>query len=169
MLATSLDDEVKRHLASGKHAILLIQSSDALPQDAGFKATHRAGSELDGRWFSNFNWIRSDSALFREISFGRILGFESAEVAPGYVIEDVAPGHFDDVLCGATFGWLQKNSALALQAQVGNGRLVATTFRFDAYGNDAYATALLNSLIQYVASDSCQPKLRLDAIKSLVA
>ncbi|MBV9669656.1 MAG: hypothetical protein JOZ43_01755, partial [Acidobacteriales bacterium] len=124
MLATSLDDEVKRHLASGKHAILLIQSSDALPQDAGFKATHRAGSELDGRWFSNFNWIRSDSALFREISFGRILGFESAEVAPGYVIEDVAPGHFDDVLCGATFGWLQKNSALALQAQVGNGRLV---------------------------------------------
>lgn len=161
MVATVLDDAVIQHVAGGGTAVLLIDSPDAFPVDVEIKSSLRAGSELDGRWFSNFNWIRTEASPFRDVAFGRILGFESVGVVPEYVMENVAPENFVDVLSGAAFGWIQKNSALALQFGVGQGRVVATTFRFHRYGADAYATTLLNSMIKYVASDECRPKLRL--------
>ena len=160
LIASAFDSAVQEHLEQGGNVLLLIDSEDALPPDSNIAAKVRAGSELDGRWFSNFNWIRNDREPFARVSFGRILGFESARVVPEYVIGNVPPENFDDVIAGATFGWLQKNSAMALQLRAGSGKMLATTFRFHEYGTDGYATALLDAMVQYVASPECDPKLQ---------
>jgi hypothetical protein len=132
-----------------------------LPTDSRFKVTLRAGTELEGRWFSNFNWIRADRQPFSAVALSPILGFESARVAPEFVIQGLAPEEFSDVLSGITFGWLSKNAALSLQTRVGSGKLLLTTYKFDDYGVDAYATRLLDSMIDYVKSSECDPNLEL--------
>jgi hypothetical protein len=160
LLATRFEDAVS-HLQNGGSVLLLADSEDAMPADSRLKVKLRAGTELDGRWFSNFNWIRTDQPPFSEVAFTPILGFESARVAPHYVIQGLEPHEFTEVLSGITFGWLNKNSALAFQTRVGAGKLLLTTFRFDDYGADAYASSLLDALIRYVSGPECQPKLEL--------
>ena len=140
---------------------MLVDSEDALPPDFGIRSQVRAGSELDGRWFSNFNWIRSDREPFSAVAFTPILGFESEHVVPKFVLRNIAPEHFDDVLSGVTYGWLNLNSALAMQLRMGSGTLLITTFRFTQYGADPYATHLLNAFIRYLASAAADPKTEL--------
>jgi hypothetical protein len=161
LLATTLDERVQEHVAGGGSAIVMVDSEDALPEDSAISAKLRAGNELDGRWFSNFNWVRHNRPPFDRLTFSRILGFESVAVAPKLMLRGVEAAQFDDVLCGATFGWLHKNSAILVQVACGSGKLLITTFRFEQYGRDAYATALLDSLIAYVQSAACSPALEL--------
>jgi hypothetical protein len=66
------------------------------------------------------------------------------------------------VLSGIFYGWLNNNAALAAQMRVGQGKLLLTTFRFDEYGKDPYATHLLDSLIRYASGPSFQPRLVYD-------
>ncbi|MBV9574484.1 MAG: hypothetical protein JOY93_10550 [Acidobacteriales bacterium] len=122
----------------------------------------REGTELDGRWFSNFNWIRPDAEPFNRLAFTTILGFESANVAPEYVIQGIPPSAMQDVLSGITFGWLNNNCALAAQMLAGNGKLLVTTFRLSKYGSDAYSTTLLDTLIRYINAPQFQPQFRLE-------
>jgi hypothetical protein len=160
LLTNRYDSIVENHLQDGGSVVLVAASEDALPAGWPIKIKARAGTELDGRWFSNYNWIRRDRPPFSRVAFTPILGFESASVAPLYVIDGISPQLMDDVLSGITFGWLNRNCALALQMSVGRGKLVLTTFRFDSYGNDAYTTDLLDSMIAYVSGPECQPEFR---------
>lgn len=155
------DSELASHLQNGGKGLLVAASEDALPSNWRLKVSLRSGTELDGRWFSNFNWIRFDREPFASVAFNRILGFESEHVAPEYVIQGLAPERFEDVLSGITYGWLNNNCALALQLRVGPGRLIVTTFRFDQYARDPFCTELLNSFLRYLSSADCQPKLEL--------
>jgi hypothetical protein len=161
LMITSEYSSAAAHLQRGGRALILACSEDAFPPGSAVKTKLRAGTELDGRWFSNFNWIRAESAPFSAIAFTPILGFESAKVAPRYVIEGVSPDQFEDVLSGITFGWLNNNRALLFQACAGPGKFLATTFCFEEYGVDAYATHLLNSLIEYAAGSDFAPRLEL--------
>jgi Glycosyl hydrolases family 2, sugar binding domain/Glycosyl hydrolases family 2/Glycosyl hydrolases family 2, TIM barrel domain len=168
MIAERYDDEIAAHLQRGGNVLLLADAEDAVPAEWPLKISARLGTELDGRWFSNFTWIRTDRPPFSNVAFTKILGFEAAHVTPDYVIEKISPADFDDVLSGMTFGWLNRNSAVALQMRVGTGKLLLSTYRFDKYGSDPYATRLLNALIDYVASPECQPKLHLSPIPAVV-
>ncbi len=160
MIASALDDKVEYHLRTGGRALIIAAAKDALPARAPFKITPRAGSDLDGNWVTNFNWIRADAqSPFAALAFSKILGFESARVVPRFVIQDVPGAHYTDVLAGITYGWLNNNAALAVQMRVGTGRLLLTTFRFDDYGRDPYATHLLDALIDYASGPDCVPKL----------
>jgi hypothetical protein len=158
MLAARYDAQVEAQLNRGGRVVLLIDSSDALPAGSSLKSTARNGSDRDGNWVSNFNWVRSITAPFDAVAFGRLLGLESASVVPRYIIEGVAAQDYDDVLSGVFYGWLNQNAALAVQMNTGNGKLLATTFRFDAYGKDPYATQLLDSIIHYAGSPSFAPR-----------
>ena len=164
LITSRWDAELAAHLADGQDAILVINSVDALPHDLPLRSRLRAGNELDGRWFSNFNWIRRDGPPFQKVAFTRILGFESAAVAPKYVITEIPAENFGDVLCGVTYGWLQMNSGMVLQVKVGLGRLILTTLRFERYGEDAYTTALFDSLLEYVGSAACKPEFELTPV-----
>lgn len=163
LIAERYDDVAEDHLRNGGRAILLIEDESALPDHWPLKVASRRGTELDGRWFSNFNWIRGEREPFSSVAFTPILNFESAWVAPRYVIQGFAPEQFDDVLSGITYGWLNNNAALAAQVQIGSGHLLLTTYRFDKFGTDPYATELLDSLISYVAGPKMLPRLKLHA------
>ena len=158
MIATAFDDKVQQHLRNGGRVILLLNSKDALPSNLSIKATPRAGSEWDGNWITNFNWIRTDAAPFGDVAFTPFLGFESDAVVPKFVIQGVRAEDYADVLSGITYGWLRNNAALAVQMRSGKGRVFATTFRFDKYGQDPYATRLLDSIISYANSTRFAPK-----------
>jgi hypothetical protein len=161
VISSEYDATVGEHLQRGGHVLLLADSETAVATDWPLRIVKRAGSELDGRWFSNFNWIRPDCEPFSSVAFSKILGFESAGVAPQYVIQGLGAADFEDVLSGVTFGWLRKNSALAVQMQVGAGHMIITTYDFSKYGSDAYATRLLDAMIRYVCSAGCEPKLEM--------
>jgi len=161
LIATKYDEQVERYLHDGGRAILLLNSADGLPASAPFKVKARAGSDLDGNWVTNFNWIRSDTAPFGEVAFSRVLGFESDSVVPRYIIQGVPAEAYSDVMSGIFYGWLNDNGALAVQMRVGEGRVFATTFRFDRYGSDPYATHLLDAIIRYAGSTGFTPKLKM--------
>ncbi|HVF91443.1 MAG TPA: glycoside hydrolase family 2 TIM barrel-domain containing protein, partial [Blastocatellia bacterium] len=157
VIATRLDEQVRRHVSLGGRAIILADSKDALPEGSSMKVTPRAGSDLDGNWVTNFNWIRPDSAPFKEVGFTKLLGFEAAAVTPRHIIQGVRPEDYRDVLSGIFYGWLNNNAALAVQARSGRGRLFITTFRFDEYGRDPYATHLLDAIIRYTGTPYFAP------------
>ncbi|HST53753.1 MAG TPA: glycoside hydrolase family 2 TIM barrel-domain containing protein [Pyrinomonadaceae bacterium] len=160
MIASSLDDEVGRFLRAGGRVLLLADSKNAMPAGSPLKVTPRAGSDLDGNWISNFNWVRDSApSPFARVAFTKILGFESERVVPRFVMEGVRGENYDDVLSGITYGWLNSNEALAVQARAGRGRLLATTFRFDDYGQDPYATQLLDALAAYASGPDIKPRL----------
>lgn len=160
LIASSLDEEVQRHLRAGGRVLLLADSKDALPSGSKLKVTPRAGSDLDGNWISNFNWVRNRApSPFSRVALTKILGFESERVVPRFVVEGVGGANFDDVLSGITYGWLNSNEALAVQARAGAGRMLLTTFRFDDYGRDPYATQLLDALVAYASGPNFEPRL----------
>jgi hypothetical protein len=159
MIASHYNDEVAACLARGGRVLLLLDGEEQLPAEWGFSVKIRSGSELDGRWITNQNWIRGEQPPFSSVAFGRILGFESTKVVPHYVMQGIAPEKYDDVLAGVTYGWLNLNAALAVQMRIGEGKLFATTFRFDSYGIDPYATCLLDSIVRYARSAEFRPSL----------
>jgi len=159
LIASSYDGDVATRLSEGGTALMLIDSEEGLPPEWGIVVKARTGSDLDGRWVSNHNWIRTNVPPFLELGFSRILGFEAKEVIPEFVLQDVPPSAYQDVLSGITYGWLNKNAALTVQVGVGAGRLIMTTFRFDSYGLDPYATYLLDLFIQYLRSSDFHPTL----------
>jgi hypothetical protein len=159
MVSTTLDDKVRRHLESGGRAIILVDSKDALPDGGPLKVAQRAGSDLDGNWVTNFNWIRPDAAPFIDVAVTKLLGFEAAATVPRFVIQGVGGEDYADVLSGIFYGWLNNNAALAVQMRAGKGKLFATTFRFDEYGSDPFAARLFDSIIRYVSSQGFAPRL----------
>ncbi|MFN2532816.1 MAG: glycoside hydrolase family 2 protein [Pyrinomonadaceae bacterium] len=159
VISNKFDEKVAQYVRNGGRALILADSKDAIP-DGTVKVTARAGSDLDGNWVTNFNWVRTDAlSPFRSVAFTKILGFESEHVVPRFVIQGIGGANYDDVLSGIFYGWLNNNAALAVQMRVGKGALLLTTFRFDGYGKDAYATHLLDSLIQYVNGPIFRPRL----------
>jgi hypothetical protein len=156
VISSQMDETVERHLAGGGKAILLLNSEAGFSSRVPLKVLQRAGCELDGRWFSNFNWVRTDRAPFDQLDFGKILGFESAKVAPEYVIDGLTPAQFPNALAGVTYGWLAKNMVMAVPFKWNTGEALATTFRFDEYGSDPYATHLLDGFIKALASEKLE-------------
>ncbi|HEX8183922.1 MAG TPA: glycoside hydrolase family 2 TIM barrel-domain containing protein [Blastocatellia bacterium] len=161
MISTALDDRVRQHLKSGGRAIILIDSKDALPEGGRLKVAQRAGSDLDGNWVTNFNWARPDAAPFSGVVITKLLGFEAVNTIPRFVIQGVRGEDYADVLAGIFYGWLNNNAALAVQVRAGKGKLFATTFRFDEYGSDPFASRLLDSIIRYASGQGFAPKINL--------
>lgn len=159
LIASTHSAEIDSYLSRGGRVLMLIDSEEPLPSNWEVISKTREGSDLDGRWISNHNWVRSDRPPFSDVAFRRILGFEAAKVVPNYVLQHVRPDAYDDVLSGITYGWLNKNAALTLQMRVGRGSLILTTFNFDSYGSDPYATHLLDSFLRYINSLEFLPQL----------
>lgn len=165
-LAAKLDDSLEAHIAEGARALIVIDDDDALPADFPMKVKERWGTQFDGRWFSNFNWVRWNAQPFDKLALNRILGFESAAVAPDHAITGIAAQDFGSVLAGGTFGWLQLNSAYAVPVRIGKGLALLTTFRFDEFGTDQYATHLAHALVKHASKMNVEalPALEVSAV-----
>jgi hypothetical protein len=107
--------------------------------------------------------VRTDRLPFSTVNLGRILGFEAVKTVPRFVLGGVPAESFgQDVLSGVFYGWLNHNVAYAVQVKAGEGKALITTFRFDAYGEDPYATHLLDGMIRYASSAAFSPGLELN-------
>jgi hypothetical protein len=151
-LSSSLDDATRARLNQGGTVLLLAGSREALPQPNPLSIVPRAGSDLTGDWVSNFNWVLSSSPLWKPLSpviDDSILGWEAASVTPEFVIAGLGEQDSPNVLAGVFYGWLNSNRAYLAELRQGPGRLLLTTFRFQAYGQDPFATMLLDQMLRF--------------------
>ena len=140
IIATSLDEAVGEYLRAGGRVLHLnSNSSETFPLSPGESWRMAAG----GAW--------ADVERLSPAPISRELGYESQGIFPHNVLL-TRPD--DDVLVGWLEGWLANTGAFALLRTEGEGRLLATTFRFeDLYGLDPIATLLLNRLIAILLAD----------------
>lgn len=162
LLTDRLDTVAEAHLKTGGRALVLADHKDALPANGRLKMTsRRGGGGYDGNWVTNFNWVNVNRDPFKAVAFDKLLGFESLEVAPEFIIGGIDGAEYADVYAGIFYGWINQNAALALGAQRGAGRLLITTLRlFDAYGRDEYAKRLLDEMIRFARGEGFAPQLQ---------
>jgi hypothetical protein len=154
-LSSSLDDATNARLSQGGSVLLLAGSRDALPRGNPLSIVPRAGSDLSGDWVSNFNWVLSSNPLWRPLRpviDDSILGWEAASVTPEFVIAGLGQQDSSNVLAGVFYGWLNSNRAYLAELPQGPGRMLVTTFRFEGYGQDPFATMLLDQMLSTAAS-----------------
>ncbi|MGE5430760.1 MAG: hypothetical protein ACM3QX_06785, partial [Syntrophomonadaceae bacterium] len=152
IVTNTLDKNVLSKLNAGANVLCLVDTLTKLPDSMKLKVISRKSEWYDGNWASNFNWIRPEQAPFKDISFGKYLGFESTYSTPQLVISGIEPGNFKNVLSGMYVGWLHLNSAYIYQMNVGKGRLVLCTLPIaDNFNNDAFSRTLFYNLARYTA------------------
>jgi hypothetical protein len=154
-LSSMLDDETSARLSQGGTVLLLAADGGALPIGKPLRIVPRAGSDLSGDWVSNFNWVLSSSPLWKPLApviDDSILGWEAASVMPDFVIEGVRDEDAQRVQAGVFYGWLNSNRAYLAELTEGPGRMLITTFRFEGYGRDPFATMLLDQMLSTAAA-----------------
>jgi hypothetical protein len=159
-LSSVLDDATKTRLDQGGTVVLLAGSRDALPAGGPLTILPRAGTDLTGDWVSNFNWVLSSSPLWKPLTpviDGSILGWEAASVTPEYAIGGLREEDFQNVQAGVFYGWLNANRAYLAELRQGPGRMLLTTFRFQTYGQDPFATVLLDQILKTAGTASGIP------------
>ena len=153
-LSSALDDATRARLNQGGTVLLLAASRQALPAASSLSIEPRAGSDLTGDWVSNFNWVLSSSPLWVPLApviEQSILGWEAAAVTPDFVIDGLRAEDSRNVLAGVFYGWLNSNRAYLADVHQGSGRMLITTFRFHQYGQDPFATILLDQILKAAA------------------
>jgi hypothetical protein len=156
-VSSVLDDATQARLSQGGTVVLLAGSRDALPAGGTLTILPRAGSDLTGDWVSNFNWVLSSSPVWKPLSTvidGSILGWEAASVTPDFVVAGLRAEDSQNVLAGVFYGWLNSNRAYLVELKQGPGRMLLTTFRFRGYGQDPFATVLLDQILKTAAAAS---------------
>ena len=109
----------------------------------------RDGTLWRGDWIANFSWIKRDGA-FAHLPGGPMLDISFDRVVPHHVLTGFRSWEYDGLVdAGVVIGWIQKPAATIARRKVGQGGLVATTFRLlnDAPGADPVAVALLDGLV----------------------
>ena len=150
-LSSTLDSATNARLSQGGTVLLLADSSQAIPPGNLLRVIPREGSDLNGDWVSNFNWVLPTNPLWKPLSpviDSAILGWEAASVVPDFVVDGIPAQDSSRVLAGVFYGWLNSNQAYLADLPRGQGRLLLTTFRFQNYGRDPFATLLLNQILR---------------------
>jgi hypothetical protein len=157
LLTAQWNDAARQAAEQGSAVIVLANAADALPAGSNWKVIPRSG-DLSGDWISNFNWLDTSRAPFSAFaSLGSILGWPAAAATPQNLI-DAPAGTSQDTLAGFFLGWVHDSHPIAVQARHGQGKVIVTTLNLASqYGQDPLATAMLDRLIAYVNSPSCQP------------
>jgi len=160
LIVNSIIKKTVNLLENGCNVLCIVDSNSVFPADFPFKIISRASDWYDGNWASNLNWVVNTGRPFVNLNCEKSLGFEAFQTLPKYVITEVQPNQFDDVLAGMYVGWLHLNSAYMLQMRAEKGKLILSTFQMEhSDGADPFATWLRNKLIDYIQCDDCQPKI----------
>jgi hypothetical protein len=108
----------------------------------------RDGTMWRGDWIANFGWIRRSGA-FAALPGGPLLDLSFDRVVPHHVMTGFRTFEYaGPVHAGVVIGWIHKPGVTIAERRIGNGGLVATTFRLtnDAPGADPVAAALFDAL-----------------------
>jgi len=162
VVATAFDAALKRFVEAGGKALVLAEQPDALRELPALKLQARRGTPRDGNWMTNFNWYRPSSPVFAGAPGTGLLGWEGAQAAPELVLVDVPASASGDVLAGMFIGWIYLPGAYVLQARVGKGAVLISTFRLAGnYERDPFSTLVLQNALRYLRSPDFAPQLRL--------
>lgn len=162
VVASVCDAQLKKHVAAGGKALVLAETPEALRELPALKLQARRGTPRDGNWMTNFNWYRKSSPLFAGAPGNGLLGWEASHATPELVLVDLPASAAADVLAGMFIGWIYLPGAYALQARVGSGAVLISTFRLaGSYGRDPFSTLLLANALRYLRSPNFAPQLRL--------
>ena len=112
--------------------------------------TARHGTMWRGDWIAGFSWIRREGA-FADLPGGPMIDLSFSGVVPHHVMGGWAGWEFSGaVTAGLVVGWVHKPVALIGEKRLGQGALIATTFRLMG-ADDPVADALLDALIAQAA------------------
>ncbi len=122
------------------------------------------GGSYGGSWMSSFSWLRP--GVYQrlegvsnplELPFKRVMPLGTILGLP--VADQSVQGDF---LAGQVGGWINHSAIHTVQFRYGKGRVIMTTFelvRALREYHDPVAIAMLHDLIEYLASEQCQPML----------
>ena len=162
VVATVFDAELRQYVAAGGKALVLAEHPEALPALPALKLEPRRGTPREGSRITNFNWYRKYSPLFAGAPGNGLLGWEAAQATPELVLVDVPIPAARDVLAGMFVGWIYLPAAYVVQARLGQGAVLVSTFRLTSnYGRDPFSTLLLHNAVRYLRSPSFAPQFRL--------
>ncbi|HVU11039.1 MAG TPA: glycoside hydrolase family 2 TIM barrel-domain containing protein [Phototrophicaceae bacterium] len=117
-----------------------------------------------GNWMTSFNWLRPGVyQRLQGVSNPLSLPFEG--ITPQGVFVNLPvdnPAYHGDFLAGQVTGWVGHPALHTVQFRYGKGRVITTTYRLKNTQHPA-AVAMLHDLIDYLASDKCDPNLTLKA------
>jgi hypothetical protein len=120
------------------------------------------GGAYSGSWLTSYTWLRPD--VHRRLRVNNPLGLPFMRTMPtstilGLPVED--PAVQPDFLAGMVSGWVGHPAVHTVRFRYGDGCVILTTFRLSGWlGIDPVATAMFHDLIDHLASDECDPKLR---------
>ena len=162
VVATVFDAQVRQYVAAGGKAVVLAEHPEALPALPALKLEPRRGTPREGSRITNFNWYRKYSPLFAGTPGNGLLGWEAAQATPELVLVDVPTSAARDVLAGMFVGWIHLPAAYVVQARLGQGAVLISTFQLTGnYGRDPFSTQLLHNALRYLDSPSFSPQFRL--------
>jgi len=107
-----------------------------------------------GDWIAGFTWIRREG-VFADLPGGPLIDLSFSDVVPHHVLGGFSGWEFGGpVHAGVVVGWVHKPAALIAERPVGQGALVASTFRLtrSAPGADPVADALFDRLVALAAT-----------------
>jgi Glycosyl hydrolases family 2, TIM barrel domain/Glycosyl hydrolases family 2, sugar binding domain/Glycosyl hydrolases family 2 len=113
----------------------------------------RQGTLWRGDWIANFSWIRRSGA-FAGLPGGPLLDLSYDRVVPHHVMTGFRAWEFGGAVHGGlVLGWVHKPAATIADRRVGQGKVLATTFRLlrDAPGDDPVAAVLFDAMVEAAA------------------
>ena len=162
VVATVFDAQLRQYVAAGGKALVLAEHPQALQALPALKLQARRGAARADNRVTNFSWYRKYSPLFSGVPANGLLGWEAAQATPELVLADVPTSAAADVLAGMFVGWIHLPAAYMVQARVGNGVVLISTFRLASnYGRDPFSTLLLHNALRYLDSPAFAPRLQL--------
>jgi Glycosyl hydrolases family 2, TIM barrel domain/Glycosyl hydrolases family 2/Glycosyl hydrolases family 2, sugar binding domain len=110
----------------------------------------RQGTLWRGDWIACFSWIKRKGA-FAALPGGPLLDIAYDRVVPYHVMTGFRTWEYGGAVhAGLVLGWIHKPAATIAERRVGEGKVVATTFRLlrDAPGDDPVAAVLFDVLVE---------------------
>ncbi len=152
IVADTVSADLLKWIADGGDALYLCEGSNP------FLIGQGRGGAYGGNWMSSFSWLRP--GVYRRLPNANpvslpFIGLMPARVFLGFPMDD--PAYHADVLAGQFTGWIGHPAAHTVQFRYGKGRVIMTAYQLKT--RLPVAVAMLHDLIDYLASDACQPTL----------
>ncbi len=156
IIADTVTAELLQRIADGGDALYLCEGNNP------FLIGQGRGGSYGGNWMTSFSWLRP--GVYRRLPESNpvtlpFMGLMPERVFLGFPADD--PTIQSDVLAGQFTGWLGHPAAHTVQFRYGRGRVIMTAYRLKgALQTHPVAVAMLHDLVDHLASDACQPTLR---------
>jgi hypothetical protein len=154
-ITTSLDPSIVEYARRGGRVLFLAGEAAEGADLIDLRTLPLAPAE-SWRMASGIAW--ADATALAPAPIRPDLGWEAMGLFPRHLFDAASLNPADRQLAGWFEGWLANAGAFAIERQVGRGRVLATTFRFEEqYGLEPVATLLLHRLIERCLGDDDPP------------